>query len=326
MSKRVDNYPGIWIDGEFKKHPHPLRYHDLATYVDGIKTIKDGRVRTAHVSARHCMGEIHEGGLKGQVRCYCAILHDDTAHVPIHVINVNQESVPRNRPRAQTGNQEGHADLQQMADVQFQEGPEMSKPLRIEPSREARRQRMIEEARKTFGDPSAPDWVDRLDEQTEEIATDTFSNKRHSKLPTAVIIAVKPRWASLILSGQKTIELRRRFRTDYWGVAYIYATAPVMAITGRVIIKEVKPFKTKIGDGMAVNRMTCVSQWEFDDYFKGVDEGRSLHLESPRKFLRPWERDSLLYYQNMVPPQSHKFLNYHDAWDFERVTCFTGAA
>ena len=40
----------------------------------------------------------------------------------------------------------------------------------------------------------------------------------------AIMISIKPQWVAKILNGEKTIEIRKRFPSDYVGWVYIYCT------------------------------------------------------------------------------------------------------
>ena len=40
----------------------------------------------------------------------------------------------------------------------------------------------------------------------------------------AILMSIKPKWVAKILNGEKTIEIRKKFPSDYRGWVYIYAT------------------------------------------------------------------------------------------------------
>lgn len=60
--------------------------------------------------------------------------------------------------------------------------------------------------------------------------------------PKNVIISIKPEYALKIISGEKTIEPRRKFPTDDIedGIALIYASSPIQEIIGYAVIAKVK--------------------------------------------------------------------------------------
>ena len=61
----------------------------------------------------------------------------------------------------------------------------------------------------------------------------------------AILISIKPQWVSKILNGEKTIEIRKKFPSDYVGWVYIYCT------------KENDLFKSYIRMGYYTTRSTA---------------------------------------------------------------------
>ncbi len=55
----------------------------------------------------------------------------------------------------------------------------------------------------------------------------------------AVLLSIRPRWARMILTGQKTVEVRRRPPDAQGALLVLYATAPVGAIVGCTRITRV---------------------------------------------------------------------------------------
>ena len=89
-----------------------------------------------------------------------------------------------------------------------------------------------------------------------------------------LLVSVHPRHASNIISGGKTVELRRRFPERHMrgALALIYSTAPVQAIVGLARIKHVLK--------LPVSRIwkehgtaACVSRADVKAYFSGLSEG-----------------------------------------------------
>lgn len=61
-----------------------------------------------------------------------------------------------------------------------------------------------------------------------------------------VLLSVKPKWVAKILNGEKTIEVRKRFPSDYVGWVYIYCT------------KDKKNGLYWVKDWVCVNQKNCV--------------------------------------------------------------------
>jgi predicted transcriptional regulator len=95
-----------------------------------------------------------------------------------------------------------------------------------------------------------------------------------------VLVSVRPIYASKILDGKKTVELRRKFpATAATGaVALIYSSSPISAIVGYAMIRAVHRLTVaqiwqRHGDS------ACISKQDFDTYFSGVRYGYRLpHL------------------------------------------------
>lgn len=101
-----------------------------------------------------------------------------------------------------------------------------------------------------------------------------------------MILSLRPRFADAILSGRKTVELRRtepKIRVPT--LALIYASTPVRALLGTCVVTGVESYGLAAlweahGPGSGIER------GEFLDYFEGVEAGTALSLANPRRFTR----------------------------------------
>ena len=57
--------------------------------------------------------------------------------------------------------------------------------------------------------------------------------------PSAILISIKPFYAEAILSGQKTVEFRKRNFPKRVGTMVLYATSPVKRIVGFAKVRAV---------------------------------------------------------------------------------------
>ncbi|MCY3559628.1 MAG: ASCH domain-containing protein [bacterium] len=102
-----------------------------------------------------------------------------------------------------------------------------------------------------------------------------------------MILSLRPRFADAILSGVKTVELRRtepgiRVPT----LAFVYASTPVRALLGTCVVTSVE--SGHLGALWRVHGAgSGLDHGEFLSYFEGVEAGTALHLASPRRFSRP---------------------------------------
>jgi predicted transcriptional regulator len=130
-----------------------------------------------------------------------------------------------------------------------------------------------------------------------------------SEFTRDVLMSIRPLYASKILDGQKTVELRRRFPelTTKGAIALIYSSSPVRAIVGYARIKRVMK--------LPVSRIwkehgaaACISKGEFDSYFAGLTYGFAIILESVRPLKKRVMAKDLELQFGIVPPQSYRYV------------------
>lgn len=131
-----------------------------------------------------------------------------------------------------------------------------------------------------------------------------------------VVLSIKPQYSSKIISGLKTVELRRRFPTSApkGTMAYIYSTSPTMAMVGIAEIKEVIKISTsEIWDRFS--DVAFIEKTDFENYFYGVEEGCVIKFSSARAFENPLPLSELRARFGFEPPQSFLYakLNLREA-------------
>lgn len=125
-----------------------------------------------------------------------------------------------------------------------------------------------------------------------------------------VLVSVRPEFVFKILSGAKTVELRRKFpETAATGaLALLYSSSPVQAIVGYARIREVLRLRVPAiwkEHGAAA----CVTKKEFDQYFRGLKFGFAIFLEEIR-LLQPQVGAAHLKQKfGIVPPQSYRYVH-----------------
>lgn len=133
----------------------------------------------------------------------------------------------------------------------------------------------------------------------------------------ALFLSLKPRYADLILDGEKTVELRRiRPRAETGTLVVVYACTPVRAVLGTCIVEGIRTTTpTEIWD--LHGPWTCVGRQEFDAYFRGrsvasaITVGQALRLASPVS-LDHLRRDL----DRFTPPQSFRYLTAAEVRSF----------
>ncbi|MXY09522.1 MAG: ASCH domain-containing protein [Acidimicrobiaceae bacterium] len=125
-----------------------------------------------------------------------------------------------------------------------------------------------------------------------------------------VVLSLKPRFAEAILSGVKTVELRRTVpKIVVPTLALLYATTPVRALLGTCVITDVR----SVGLGALWREYGSRSDLryhEFQQYFDGVDVGTALALTQPRAFGRRVPlQDLRANPKGFRPPQSFAYVD-----------------
>ena len=125
-----------------------------------------------------------------------------------------------------------------------------------------------------------------------------------------IVLSLKPRFAEAILSGAKTVELRRTVpKIVVPTLALLYATTPVRALLGTCIITDVRS-----ADLAALwheyGSRSDLRRHEFQQYFNGVDAGTALLLTQPRAFGRRIPlQDLRAKPRGFRPPQSFAYVD-----------------
>ncbi len=120
-----------------------------------------------------------------------------------------------------------------------------------------------------------------------------------------VVFSIKPDYCDKIVSGVKTVELRRRFPMSMpkGTTALIYATSPTRAMLGIAEIGEVhRRTPEEIWETFA--ERACIARKDFDSYFDGVEHGFAIELKRARRLRRALELQELRDRFNFEPPQS----------------------
>lgn len=123
-----------------------------------------------------------------------------------------------------------------------------------------------------------------------------------------LLVSIHNHYARLILSGEKSVELRRRFDASASGSRMlIYATQPTAAIIGHVDIKEV--------DILPVDELwlrhgasAAISVDDFKHYYAGTETGCALLLSNPTTYRDPVPLKELREEYGLNAPQSYLVL------------------
>jgi predicted transcriptional regulator len=122
----------------------------------------------------------------------------------------------------------------------------------------------------------------------------------------AIVLAIKPKYAELILAGTKTVELRRSWSASDVGAIVIYASSPIQRLVGVVRVNEVIKtaptnlwsYSKELGGGL--------TRSELREYFKGKPSGYAVVLRDAQRFGEPLDPTEVI--SNFKAPQSFRYL------------------
>lgn len=124
-----------------------------------------------------------------------------------------------------------------------------------------------------------------------------------------VIISVRPEHARNIVSGRKTVELRRRFPQDrvLGRLMLIYSSSPDQAMIGATVIRSVQRMSVP-SLWRSFRDQACVSRKTFLEYFCGVHEGFGVVLGPVIQFSHAIPVAELRDRFSFCPPQSYRYV------------------
>lgn len=133
-----------------------------------------------------------------------------------------------------------------------------------------------------------------------------------------VLLAIKPRFADLIMSGKKVIEVRRggtRIKTG--DVLVLYSSSPKRSICATCVVGTVQT-RSVCSVLDAVDLEAGVTKEELREYLSGAERASLIGIESVVCLSRPITLQELRRHSQMVIPQSYRFLNKEEVTTISR--------
>jgi predicted transcriptional regulator len=123
-----------------------------------------------------------------------------------------------------------------------------------------------------------------------------------------LLFSIKPEYSELILSGKKSVELRKQVPKKKSRYAIIYESSPSKGITGLFVIKsiQVKPIREI---SRRLLSKACVSSQVFWEYYEGYNKGVVIEIEKAFRFKKKKSLYELRDLMDFVPPQDFCYLN-----------------
>lgn len=133
-----------------------------------------------------------------------------------------------------------------------------------------------------------------------------FSEFSDSQSGSAILLSVKPKFASLIAEGSKLVELRRTVPAQTVGTIAIYSSSPVQAIVALADAKEtIEASPTKLW-AIAKDNGSGLTRSELFAYFDSKKTGFAIMLHNVRVYDKPVKPERI--FKSFSAPQSFRYL------------------
>lgn len=126
---------------------------------------------------------------------------------------------------------------------------------------------------------------------------------------TKLLVSIRAKYAEMIFSGAKRVELRRRKpKVGPGDHMIVYASLPTAALIGVVLVEDVIE-KSPAGLWRSVRSFGGITRREFDEYFWGTSTAFGILISQPVLSAKPMTlRDLRRSIPSFHPPQSYWYL------------------
>ena len=124
-----------------------------------------------------------------------------------------------------------------------------------------------------------------------------------------IILSIKPYFSNEIYDGNKPLELRKKIGKNFVinNKIYIYSSSPEKKITGHAVIKKIDKM-TVLQIKHNVIQLACITENDFNEYYKGHEYGFVVWLKNIVKYKKPLALNDLKKV-GFTPPQSFCYVN-----------------
>lgn len=132
--------------------------------------------------------------------------------------------------------------------------------------------------------------------------------REEQRLARPIVLSLRPRFAEAILTGEKSVELRRTRVAAAPGAMFIlYASGPVKAVVGTA---KLVSSDTDTPDAIwsRYGSDASITRAEFDEYFAGAVTATALTVAQPKRLPSPATLNELRTETGFRPPQSYRYL------------------
>lgn len=132
---------------------------------------------------------------------------------------------------------------------------------------------------------------------------------------TNVILSIKPIYANAIMDGIKKVEFRKKIFKKPVDKVFVYSSSPDKKIIGYFTIGNiVEDSPQKLWE--KYSDIGCISKEDFFNYYKNMESGFSIKIESYKKFNKGVDPAEI--FEKFCAPQSYFYLEEEKALD---ITC-----
>lgn len=138
----------------------------------------------------------------------------------------------------------------------------------------------------------------------------------HGDFEKSLVMSIRPRHVFGIMSGKKTVEIRRRFAKKWLGhrVSF-YASSPVRSLVGEARIVRISSGSPDVIWEQFAPQIDCQKE-EYDRYVEHAGEVFAICLEEVQPYPShvPLTNLSDFIGRQLTPPQSYRSLESKDGW------------
>jgi predicted transcriptional regulator len=128
-------------------------------------------------------------------------------------------------------------------------------------------------------------------------------------MPRRLLLSLRPKFAQLILAGEKTVELRRvRPKIGHGDIMFIYATAPIQAVVAHCRVDRVVSDSQDSVWSLVAHR-AAIDPIAFKRYYAGLGIAHAIFFFEVVPLAEPISLDALRRgWPEFTPPQSYRYV------------------
>jgi predicted transcriptional regulator len=129
-----------------------------------------------------------------------------------------------------------------------------------------------------------------------------------------LFLSLRPEYAELLLTGEKTVELRRiRPRAPIGAEVFLYASSPQCELVGMCRVEAIG--QAPPDDIWKLHgSQTGIARSAFRNYYQGASRAIAITVRNPTRLDSPIPLSQLRSeWVNFQPPQSFRYVSYQDA-------------